>query len=201
MKAGVLSRCLQIHIQHDISSPPHTPLFAVLEKSDREASQLAPSVPLLSYRRAAGCAGLKGSHWWAVRHRAKALLSNCMLISDGLLLPFLEPLHPSSFNVTMRPLFFFTSPLSDITSFVISLFPHLISPFPWMKYWFKQATLEKTSSQIPLQLTQVCDYLWLSVLIWALWGPRDLLPINQAQGVLSLGFLSLWRVCCLFSFL
>lgn len=65
---GILIRCLQIHVQHDISStphPPHTSLFAALEKSDREASQLAASVPLLSYRTAAGCAGLKGSHWWA----------------------------------------------------------------------------------------------------------------------------------------
>lgn len=62
---GVLIRCLQIHIQHEISPPHLTSLFAALEKSDREASQLAPSVPLLSYRTAAGCAGLKGSHWWA----------------------------------------------------------------------------------------------------------------------------------------
>lgn len=51
-------------------------LFAVLEKSDREASQLAPSVPLLSYREAAGFAGFKDSHWWAVLCRTKALLSN-----------------------------------------------------------------------------------------------------------------------------
>lgn len=62
------------HTTWYILSP--TSLFAALKKSDREASQLAPSVPLLSYRGAAGCAGLKGSHWWAVLYRAKALLSN-----------------------------------------------------------------------------------------------------------------------------
>lgn len=50
-------------------------LFAAPKKSDREASQLAASVPLLSYRGAAGCAGLKGSHWWAVLCRTEALLS------------------------------------------------------------------------------------------------------------------------------
>lgn len=62
------------HTTWYILSP--TSLFAALKKSDREASQLAPSVPLSSYRGAAGCAGLKGSHWWAVLYRAKALLSN-----------------------------------------------------------------------------------------------------------------------------
>lgn len=62
------------HTTWYILSP--TSLFAALKKSDREASQLAPSVPLLSYRGAAGCAGLKSSHWWAVLYRAKALLSN-----------------------------------------------------------------------------------------------------------------------------
>lgn len=76
------------HTERYILSP--TSLFAALKKSDREASQLAPSVPLLSYRGAAGCAGLKGSHWWAVLCRTEALLSNwkayCKMISDGLLL-------------------------------------------------------------------------------------------------------------------
>lgn len=35
------------------------PLFAAQKKSDSDASQLAPSVPLSSYRRAAECAGWK----------------------------------------------------------------------------------------------------------------------------------------------
>lgn len=58
----------------DILSPTFP--FPAQKKSDREASQLASSVPLLSYRGAAGCAGLKGSHWWAVLCRTEALLSN-----------------------------------------------------------------------------------------------------------------------------
>lgn len=98
MKASVLIRCLQIHIQHDISSLP-TSLFVALEKSDREASQLVPSVPLSSYRRAAGCAGLKGSHWCAV---TKAL-SNCKMISDGLLLSLCNP-HSLSLSPCSLPL-------------------------------------------------------------------------------------------------
>lgn len=61
------------HSARYILSP--TSLFAARKKSDREASQLALSVPLLSYRGAAGCAGLKGSHWWAVLCRTEALLS------------------------------------------------------------------------------------------------------------------------------
>lgn len=51
-------------------------LVAVQEKSDREASQLAHLVPLLSYHGAAGCAGLKGTNRWAVFCRTQALLSN-----------------------------------------------------------------------------------------------------------------------------
>lgn len=84
LKAGVLIRCLQIHIQHD-TSPPRAALFAALQKSDREASQLALSVPLSSYRRAAGCVELKGSHWWAVHRGTKALLSKWRgMLPDGL---------------------------------------------------------------------------------------------------------------------
>lgn len=48
----------------------------MLQKSDRDASQLAPSVPLLSYRTATGCTGLKGSRRRVVRYRTKVLLSN-----------------------------------------------------------------------------------------------------------------------------
>lgn len=94
------------HTTWYILSP--TPLFAALKKSDREASQLAPSVPLLSYRRAAGCAGLKGSHWWAVLHRTKALLSNwrgplhddfwwitAVIVHSASSFPFHEPWLPS----------------------------------------------------------------------------------------------------------
>lgn len=51
-------------------------LFAVQKKSDREASQLACLVPLLSYHGAAGRAGLKGTNRWAVFCRTQALLSN-----------------------------------------------------------------------------------------------------------------------------
>lgn len=105
------------HTTWYILSP--TSLFAALKKSDREASQLAPSVPLLSYRRAAGCRGLKGSHWWAVLCRTKALLSNwlgplqddfwwitAVIVLHASSFPFPDPLLPSSFSFTMSLLAF-----------------------------------------------------------------------------------------------
>lgn len=100
------------HTARYILSP--TFLFAALKKSDREASQLAASVPLLSYHGAAGCAGLKGSHWWAVLCRTEALLSNWKgpqqddfrRITAGIVLsassfPFPEPLLPLCFCFMM----------------------------------------------------------------------------------------------------
>lgn len=100
------------HPARYILSP--TSLFAARKKSDREASQLALSVPLLSYRGAAGCAGLKGSHWWAVLCRTEALLSKWKgLLQDDfrwitavfcalcLSFPFPEPLLPSYFRFVM----------------------------------------------------------------------------------------------------
>ena len=76
MKADVLIFCLQIHIQHHTPPSPLHSVFAARQKSDREASQLAPSVPLSSYRSAAECAGLKGCHWWAALCRAEVSMSN-----------------------------------------------------------------------------------------------------------------------------
>lgn len=70
-----------------------------------------------------------------------------------------------------------------------------ISGFPWMNYWFNQTTSGKMSSHIPLEFTQVHDFLQLSVLIWALWGPRDLLLIKQAQDMLCHGFGLLSSFC------
>lgn len=60
-KATVFIRCLQIHRATPYIHPPPAPL----EKSDKEASQLVRPVPLPSYRRAAGCMELRGSHRWA----------------------------------------------------------------------------------------------------------------------------------------
>lgn len=79
MKAYALICCLQIHIQCHIYPLPHTTLLLLvlcLQKSDREASQLAPSVPLSSYRLVAESAGLKGCHWWAMLCRTKVSMSN-----------------------------------------------------------------------------------------------------------------------------
>lgn len=86
---------------------PHTSLFAALKKSDRDASQLAPSVPLLSYRRAAGCAvvgctlqnqrlvvKLHDDFWWIT----------AVIVHSSF--PFLKPLLPSSFCImTLLPSF------------------------------------------------------------------------------------------------
>lgn len=100
------------HTARYILSP--TSLFAALKKSDREASQLAPSVPLLSYRGAAGCAGLKGSHWWAVLCRTEALLPNwkgllqddfrwitAVFVLSASSFPFPEPFLPPYFCFMM----------------------------------------------------------------------------------------------------
>lgn len=64
---GVLSPVYKIHrTTGNIYMPPSSSKSSTpLEKPDREASQLAWPVPLLSYRRVAECAELKGSHRWA----------------------------------------------------------------------------------------------------------------------------------------
>lgn len=208
------------HTTWYILSP--TSLFAALKKSDKEASQLAPSVPLLSYRREAGCAGLKGSHWWAVLYRTKALLSDwrgplqddfwwitAVTVHSAFSFLFLEPflffkffsfmmspLSPVSPKISLFPFFppsivpfFFVSFVTffcclslnvSIQSFYTWLFlSQFISLCPWINYWFNQATLDKMSSRVPHEFTQVQDFLQLSVLIWALWDPRDLLSIKQ----------------------
>lgn len=102
---------IYIYIQYLPSSSSKS--SAPLEKSDREASQLAWPVPLLSYRRAAGCAGLKGSHRWAATDvkAGRALLPGdfgritgcycaaCLLLSS---LPWLLEHHFFLFPLSLK---------------------------------------------------------------------------------------------------
>lgn len=116
-------------------------LLAALKKSDREASQLAPSVPLLSYRGAAGCAGLKGSHWWAVLCRTKTLLSNwkdrlqddfrwitAVIVLSASSFPFPEPFLPPLFHFMMRH--HFIPGDMDCTNFLLLKFCCCVIPPP-----------------------------------------------------------------------
>lgn len=88
-----------------------------LEKSDREASQLAWPVPLLSYRRVAECAGLKGSHRWAATD-VKAGRVCCQVILEGL--PF----------VIVLPTSFFPACRDFCSTFFLPSFPRLPHCFP-----------------------------------------------------------------------
>lgn len=123
------------------------------------------------------------------------------LISDGLLLyllPFfltfmMMPLSSvwldlSLFRSFLRPSFLFLSLHSSFYTWVF--LSQFISLCPWKSYWFNQATLDKMSSQVLLEFTQDRDFLQLSVLMRALWGLRDLLPIKQVRDMF-LGF----RLC------
>lgn len=162
------------HPARYILSP--TSLFAALKKSDREASQLAPSVPLLSYRGAAGCAGLRGSHWWAVLCRTEALLSGwkgllqddfrwitAVIVLFASSFPLPEPLHPPFFHFVMSH--HFIPGDMDCTSFLLLKFCccvilppasfHLKSSFVAQPDNLRQKELPQTHSCAP-----DCQWLW-----------------------------------------
>lgn len=112
------------------------------------------------------------------------------MISDGLQL-LLCSMPPHSLSLIPCSLLLLVSRWASSPFFMISFFilflllcchlstrvflSQLISLFPWMNCGFNQTTSDKMSPQVPLEFTQVHNFLQLSVLIWALWGPRDLL--------------------------
>lgn len=150
-------------------------------------------MPLLSYRTAAGCAGLKSSHWWAVLYRTKVLLSNRrgslkVTVTLPSFLTFMMILLSSVwldlslfhfFPPSIKPIFVsFSSPFFCLFLSYLYLFihPSILECFFHSSSLsvlersdqFNQATLDKMSSRVLLEFTQVHDFLQLSVLMRAL---------------------------------